>query len=417
MESIGFKLFIVFMVSWFIHLPARIPLLGAVRFDLLLVFTLGVLTILWAQKGREQLFAKSQTGKYLAIVFIYAILTIPFAMWPGSVIKSGLPNFIKAVVFYYFTVAFITSEKRVKIIILVFVACQTFRVLEPLYLHMTKGYWGSKAFWDMSGEYINRLSGAPHDFINPNGLAYIIVSIIPFYYFLSFTSLKWKIASFPMIPLMIYAMILTGSRSGLIALFVISIFILFKSKRKILISAILALAVIIFITQLKPEQIDRFLSIVDSSSKNYTTFQDRIGGVKEAFDIALERPIFGHGLGTSLEASWNVGGITVMAHNLYAEISQEIGVLGLIIFLLFMKSIVKSYLQINKAMRKSYERSRLLYKVADALQVYLVMNIVFSLASYGLSGYAWYFLAGFSVVLIRLFSQVTSNEKLEFASS
>ena len=30
---------------------------------------------------------------------------------------------------------------------------------------------------------MERLSGAPYDIVNPNGLAFIIVSVLPFYYY------------------------------------------------------------------------------------------------------------------------------------------------------------------------------------------------------------------------------------------
>lgn len=132
----------------------------------------------------EKGFEKNETNKYLTILIIYAILTIPFVQWPGSVIKYGIEGFIKAVVFYYFTVTFVNSEKKLKLLVFVFIACQTFRIVKPLYLHVAEGYWGSAA--SMAGwERLDRLSGAPHDIVNPNGLAFIIVSVIPFYYFLT----------------------------------------------------------------------------------------------------------------------------------------------------------------------------------------------------------------------------------------
>src|SRR5690606_42071421 len=42
-----------------------------------------------------------------------------------------------------FTALTIDTEKRLKWFIAVFVFCQIFRVLEPLYLNITQGYWGS----------------------------------------------------------------------------------------------------------------------------------------------------------------------------------------------------------------------------------------------------------------------------------
>ena len=141
MEEIGFKLYLLFMVSWFIHLASRIPFLGAIRFDLILAGLLLLITfVLITQKGGKD-FATNDTEKYLTILILYVIFTIPFVRWPGSVIQYGIEGFIKEIVFYYFTVTFVNSEKKLNLLVFVFIACQSFRVVEPLYLHVTEGYW------------------------------------------------------------------------------------------------------------------------------------------------------------------------------------------------------------------------------------------------------------------------------------
>ena len=352
MEEVGFKLYLLFMVSWFVHLTSRIPLLGAIRFDLVLAGLLFLITfVLIIQKGEKD-FVKNETEKYLTILIIYAILTIPFVQWPGSVIKYGIEGFIKAVVFYYFTVTFVNSEKKLKLLLFVFIACQSFRVFEPLYLHVTTGYWGSAAF--MSGEFLDRLSGAPHDIVNPNGLAFIIVSVIPFYYFLSSISWKTKALCLIALPILIYALILTASRSGMLALFMILLGIFVKSKKKLLFSVFVLIAAFVVIAHLGSDQLDRYASIYDDSAANAATVQSRITGAWDAFRVALRRPIFGHGLGRSYEANANFGAPelkAVVTHNLYAEVAQELGCVGLIIFLLFMKSIMTNFLVTYKSLK------------------------------------------------------------------
>ena len=48
---------------------------------------------------------------------------------------------------------------------------------------MTNAYWGDAAHIG-GGEFLNRLSGAPSDVINPNGLAFVIIIALPFMYLL-----------------------------------------------------------------------------------------------------------------------------------------------------------------------------------------------------------------------------------------
>ena len=299
MEELGFKLYLLFMVSWFVHLTSRIPILGAIRFDLLLAGVLFLIIFALIIQKEEKGFEKNETNKYLTILIIYAILTIPFVQWPGSVIKYGIEGFIKAVVFYYFTVTFVNSEKKLKLLVFVFIACQTFRIVKPLYLHVAEGYWGSAA--SMAGwERLDRLSGAPHDIVNPNGLAFIIVSVIPFYYFLSSISWKTKALCLIALPILIYALILTASRSGMLALFMILLGIFVKSKKKLLFSVFVLIAAFVVIAHLGQDQLDRYASIYDDSTANAATVQTGITGTWDAFRVALRRPIFGSWLGEIL---------------------------------------------------------------------------------------------------------------------
>src|SRR5688572_28952205 len=127
------------MCSWFLHLPARFTPLGAMRADLLLVCVLGVLGV-WASQDAKDAGDKSVRRSLWILVF-YAAISIPLVEWPGSVVRAGFPEFLKAFVFYWFTVVFVTSPRRLKAALAVFVGCQIFRALEPLYLHLTEGYW------------------------------------------------------------------------------------------------------------------------------------------------------------------------------------------------------------------------------------------------------------------------------------
>lgn len=407
----GFKLYLVFVVSWFLHLGSRVPVLGLIRFDLLLIIILFLYGFSRAEKnGKEQ----TQTEKLLKGLMIYSILTMPFVEWPGSVINTGIPNFIKAIVFYYFTVAFVVSENHLKTFVLVFMACQSFRILEPLYLHITEGYWG--AFASMAnGEYLDRLSGAPSDVVNSNGLAFIICTVLPFLYFTAARSWKGWIVAGSLAGASLYALVLTGSRTGILGLIVVYLGILVKAKRRVFLAICGILAVVIGFPMLSPDIQDRYLSIIGKGEKHEATAQGRLEGTTASFDVALRRPLFGHGLGTSREANANFAATDQPTHNLYAEVAQELGFVGLVIFIVFMKSIAAGFVQCKRAYANR-DVGPYLPRIVDAMQVWLWMNIIFSFASYGLSSYEWYLLAGFSVVMQRL-AKTYSSGVLESANA
>src|SRR5437899_12524237 len=106
----GLNLYLLFVFSWFVHLPVRLDFRWVILFDLLLVCILAVLALTRVSNDGPP----AQAGKMLRLLSVYAIVMAPFAYWPGSAIKSGLPNFIKAAVFFYFTIAFVRTEADLK---------------------------------------------------------------------------------------------------------------------------------------------------------------------------------------------------------------------------------------------------------------------------------------------------------------
>ncbi|MBZ5555294.1 MAG: O-antigen ligase family protein [Acidobacteriia bacterium] len=411
MENLSFRVYLVFIVSYLVHLPARYSILGAIRFDLILVALIGA--TLFFSKPKRTGEGLSLTSKILIVLWIDILVSIPFAAWPGTVIQAGIPNMIASAIFYYYTITLINSEKRLKIFILVFVACQSLRVFEPLYLHFTTGYWGDST--NMGGAKLlmmDRLAGAPTDTVNPNGLAAIICTIVPLYHFLGFqSSWKSKVVYLGAMPLLAYALVLTASRSGFLAFLVILIGILIKSKKKALMVGAMVVCGVIFVASLDPLQRDRYLSIGESDVAGSATVEGRMEGVVADFKAGMERPVFGSGLGTSKELNYHTRGIAMPSHNLYMETFEELGVIGLIILLTFMGTIISNFRFVVKTTSGLLDKKGYLSRLGNALQVWLWMNILFSFASYGLSTYSWYLFAGLSVVVRKLALEIPRQEE------
>lgn len=417
-SNVGLYFYLLFMTSWFLHLPARLTFLGTIRFDLLLVCLL--IAIAFAKRG-SGVGPPTEADKVLRVIIAYAIVTVPLVYWPGSVVKSGLPNFVKAIVFFYFTIAFVRTEADLRKLVFVFVALQTARILEPLYLNITQDYWGSKASM-ANWESLERLSGAPSDVINPNGLAFLVCTVLPFLYFMAGRSFMTRAAAMLVALMCIYALALTGSRSGIIGLAVVMLGIVAKSRSPggFVAASILGLVVggVGFLF-LDSDLQDRYLSVIGLGEKNTGTLDERLEGMTTQLGVLMHRPIFGHGLGTSAEANANFttsgpyAGWEMPAHNLYLEIGQELGVIGIIIFLFFIKAIFSGFAQSRRACMHHDVSSEYLPKLIDAMQVWLWMNLVFSFASYGLSSYEWYLFGGLSVVLQRLAGVKTAGDRQE----
>lgn len=401
----AFFLFMLYMVSFFIRLPARLPILGAIRFDLLLVAAIFCLIISSKVKVQDT----SKISRYIIFLFSAAIVAIPFASWPGTVLGTGIPALIKASIFFYFTFKLVLSEKRLKIVIYLFLFSNTFRVLEPFVLNQLFGYWGSQTSfgWDQ----VNRLSGGPYDVINANGLAFVIACILPFYHYLfGGGTFKRKLIYWALTPIFLYTMTLTLSRSGLLAVGIIYAVIFLKSNQKFVMAALGTLVLIVGFSTLNDVQRDRYLSIFSSDTKSSASAEGRLSGLGRDLDVAMLKPILGHGLGTSREANWNFGGNDQPSHNLWLEVFQELGVVGLVIFFLYTKEIYKGFKKTSRIIQLSPNASPFMKTCLPAMQVWLVMNILFSFASYGLTSYEWYLFGGFSAVMARLATKVDESK-------
>ncbi|PSF11235.1 O-antigen ligase family protein [Marinobacter shengliensis] len=396
-NSVTFVIFLYFLIDFFLHLSARIPGYGVIRPTLLLVLIISI--SLFVQRDKISGWSKDRLASVLLVLIGYIIISLPLVEWPGSVLRNNLSDFVKAVVFFFFTALLVDDERRLKIFLFIFLGCQVVRIFEPLFLNLTEGYWGSKTYIG-HGEFSQRLAGAPSDVINPNELGFVIVTLIPFIHYLLWSrGLKYKVIYLLLLFPILYALILTQSRGAFVALLVIAFFIFKESKQKF--RLVLVSIVIAFLgwSSMSGDQKDRYLSLIGKSeTSNATTVDGRLDGIVREFSLGLERPIVGHGLGTTPEAKTHILGRRQASHNLYAELLIELGIIGTIIFLVFLFRVYQK-LSLNKSKIEgldgdAFNFHRMLNKSMIAV---FWMYAVYSLNYWGLSQYYWYLFGGLAL--------------------
>ena len=403
-------LFLVFIASYFLHLPARLPVLAAVRFDLvlsLLVLASGLLS----SPACDDRF-KIPVSRRLLLFLAYILISLPLVTWPGSVVRFHLLPWIKVALFLVLLLLTVKTTKHLKLVMLVFVGCQVFRVLEPLYMHITTGYWGDIAY-SRGGHYaLERLSGAPHDIVNANQYAWVIVTVFPFlYYFLGYAGNVFRFLLLCIAPFMSYALLLTGSRSGLVCLLFTVLAIVWVSENR---KKALTLAIVLFIplsvyaaTQLSDAMFTRYLSLVDSTVVGADTAQGRINASISQIISVRNNPLFGNGLGTSGETNLNVSGFRrgQITHNLYIEIIQETGLIGFTLFVMIIVAMLKALKTAQNNLEvQGLDRTEWLFRLILATRVWIYMDLFYSLSCFGLRSWEWYFFGGVSVLAL-VFSQ------------
>jgi putative inorganic carbon (HCO3(-)) transporter len=400
-SQLSFVLYLYFILDFFLRFSARIPGYGAIRPTLLAVATISILLFLQRDKLRGRF--DDPIFKAIFVLFGYIVVSLPLVEWPGSVVRANIDPFVKAVVFLFFTALIIDTEKRLKWFVVVFVFCQVFRVLEPLYLNITQGYWGSSTYLD-KGEFADRLAGAPADVINPNELGFVIATAIPFLHYLLWP-LGWKskLLYLAVMPAMLYALILTMSRGAFIALLVVAFLVFKESRHKMKLIVVAVMLVVGALSVMTPIQKDRYLSLVDHDTTGGASAEGRLKGMVGEFKLGLTRPVVGHGLGTTSEAKFHKWGSTKASHNLYGELIIELGLIGFAIFLGFLYqiarklSVVRSrFAALNMSDQSYYSR------LNKSLIAVFWMYAVYSLNYWGLSQYYWYLLGGLVIAFGRL---------------
>jgi putative inorganic carbon (hco3(-)) transporter len=407
-SGVPFWTSIVFMVFTFLNIPNRVTVIGILHPTVIFIGILFLMVLAQGETVKDRL--ASPGARWIMRLVLFILITLPFVTFPGSIIHKNFESFTKWAIFFILISAFADTEKRLKIVSLTFVFCTVFRVMEPLYLHFTEGYWGSITYWNQGEDSMNRLAGSPVDAVNGNGLAFLCVTTLPFLHFWAMSrGASWvrKAIYFALAPAIIYALVLTASRSGMIGLALVLLGIIYFAKRKTLGIVIVVCAIAWAIPHLNANQVDRYSSIVDSSAHQAGGVQGRINGIENNLALWSKHPFVGFGLGTSGEASWQVQGDSHLAHDIYAETLIELGIGGFIIMMAYMYSIGKVNLSMVRSIKQtgdSLPDGHVLLWLPKALFVWTIMCYVFSIASYGLSEYQWYLVGGLSMVCYRMLS-------------
>lgn len=401
----AFYFFCAFIVSYFTRITARVGFLGTIHFDLILAALTATAIAFSAQRHRGGPPPKMDpVARQLWILLAYIFVTIPFVEWPGSVIHN-LEGYAKSLCFFFFVVATVDTTRKLRILITVYAATQVFRVLEPLEMHLRSGYWGS--FTSLGNwEYMDRLAGSPYDIINPNGLGFVIIMTLPLaYLILKPDTTARRILFAGLAAAMCYALVLSASRSGFLGLVFLAVLSIWRSKHRAAYLAAGIVVALISVGLMNDLQRERYVSIFSHSAKGGATAELRITGLIGDFKVSLRRPLFGHGLGTSLEANANFRGEALPSHNLYTEVAEELGYIGLVLLLMLIWSFLRACATAQRLLSAApltEPRLRFLHDVAGTLVIVVAVDLFFSFAAFGFSEPYWYFFGGLSVVTARL---------------
>jgi len=278
-------------------------------------------------------------------------------VWRGGAIQSAL-DFAKVLIIVVIMALIVTTATRLRQLIFV----QAASVAVIALVAVLKGHL-------VLGRLEGNLGGS---YADPNDLALAIIISLPMCLALLFLtrSLLWKAAWAAAILVMLYAVLSTGSRGGLIALIVTATTFLWefaiRGRRRYL----LVLAVLLGVTLWMFSGgmlVERFRETfspnkVDTAASASSQIRQEL--FWRSVEVTKEHPLFGVGPGNFMQVS----GLWLVAHNSYTQMSAEGGIPALILYVLILWSGFKNI----RATKRFANRSREINLLAKALNASLV---------------------------------------------
>jgi putative inorganic carbon (HCO3(-)) transporter len=280
--------------------------------------------------------------KMILFLFFLAVLFIPLATNAGRSVETLNDPFLKVVVIFFLMINLIDSRKRLRMLMSGVVLCGI-----PLGLHAIKSY--------LSGEFAlrgQRIAGMGQGlFGNPNDLAICLNMLLPLAVVLGMTSRGIRRIIFMGGALVMAGGIMfTYSRGGFLGIIFSFLFMLWKlSKRKrVRTMALVFVSVAVLLPILPGSYGKRILTIFESDSDTTGSSHARQELLMNGINQTMQRPIIGVGMGNFTDISIH----GMVAHNSYVEIAAELGVFGLLAYLIVILAPFRSLGRLEKEVKE-----------------------------------------------------------------
>jgi O-antigen ligase len=330
--------------------------------------------------------------KLLWVLLIQMAICIPFALWPGAAFFTVFDKFAKGVIVAMLISMVVVSLGELRK--LLWIQANAVALVTFLSIAM-RNYQDD-----------GRLSGVQESILsNPNDLAINIAISFPLAMAFMLgsrgvTKILWASA----LAIMAVGVVLTSSRSGLLALVIIIGICVWEygvkgKRRQLVMATILALVLGCGIAASSAHYRARvesiFLGNIEGSGDKNSR-EARIELLKKSVNVALTHPVLGVGPGCFIlvDQGWHV------AHNAYTELAAEAGIPALVLFLMAMAAAFKNIAQVRRT--PQYRQSPELRLFTQALWAGLVgymVGSVFASTEYNLYPY---FVIGYTCAMVRI---------------
>ena len=331
--------------------------------------------------------------KAILVMTFIAIATIPIAKDPGTAWERFNDPYIKAVVIFIVLVNVVRTRKRLMGLMWLSLGIAVYLSFAAMDMYMN-GQFRVEAYRvavDVGGM-----------FGNPNEMALHLVMMTPIVIALAIASkrgvMRW--IYFVMAALFVGAIMVTFSRGGFLGLVACMAVLAWKLGRKYRLNVTIASVVVLGLTILSsPENYGRRMLSIFFRGLDPAGSSDQRRELLERSILVTARNPWGIGIGNfPLVGVHNLG-----THNAFTQVSTELGILGLVAYLVFM---ISPFRKLRAVERIQFEADDLdwFYYLAVGLQASIVGFWVSSF--FASVAYNWfiYYLIAYAVAFRRIYS-------------
>ncbi len=332
-------------------IPRNIPVMKILALFTLATWLLNILVY------RKKTFVKAPQN--LLLVFFLAALMASHRGYVHGVLDA-FSEFSKIVIIYFLLVNLIANERRLKTASWILILCTTYLAVQGILL--SRGI----AVGNIS-LYQDRVVSTGI-FGDPNDLAMSLIVGLPFVFYLFFFE-RFVLKKMILVAsgsLILYCILLTGSRGGMLGLAVV-VYLLLRRKTGTIVGIVLALVCLFGLLFIAPSSsMERFTE----ASLTEETGHSRIEHWYHGWQMFLSNPITGVGMGNYPEYANGF-----VAHNSFVHVAAEIGIVGISIWIGLFYFAFKNLMAIKRKTDKA-ERVSFDLTLADSLKASLTGFIV-----------------------------------------
>jgi len=288
----------------------------------------------------ERLIVWTLEMKMMTLLWALGLLLAPVAASPGDSFNVLFDPLIKILIVFAMQITLIDTHSRFRAMMGIMVFCQALYSLSSINTYLAGGYS------DMSSFHA-RISGWGEYLSNPNDIACVLALMLPLSVICALSQRGWRRwLFFACASVTAVAILFTYSRSGFLALIASCGLLIWKATRGRRAKTLLPVAVLaaILLVALPGKYMTRLSTIFNPETDPTNSAQEREEHMLRAAELAIRRPIIGVGMG-----NFHIYAINEMrAHNAYLETAAELGVTGLITFLVIIFAPLRSLRRIER---------------------------------------------------------------------